>query len=105
MKLSFTRLKLDCLMEIVAVTALVLVVLKGVWFFLYDPGFGTHRGSSSGLLLPGRAVVLCDEYDAVRLSEATLPSGALDYEKVASDASGRAGGCKNRGGYDCYGND
>jgi hypothetical protein len=73
-------------MVVVAASALVLVVARGVWSVVVgfiDSPYGLGR--TSGLLSPGQAVVLCDECHAGPASQAISPTGRTDDKSVMYD--------------------
>src|SRR5262245_56277719 len=74
------------LMVAVAVSALALVVLRGVWsvaeFIIYSP-YGL--GLSSGLLSPGQAVALRDDFHAAPASQSIRPTGMTGSKSTMYD--------------------
>lgn len=89
MRFSPPRLKVRHLMVAVAASALVLIVLRGVWSVaapFIDSPYGLGR--TSGLLSPGQAVVLCDEFHAAPAGESIRPTGRTDAKSVMYDWQG-----------------
>lgn len=77
-------------MVAVTASALVLVVLRGVWSVaatFIDSPYGLGR--TSGLLSPGQAVVLCDEFQAAPAGQSIRSTGRTDYKSVMYDWQGR----------------
>jgi hypothetical protein len=91
MRPSSPRLKIRHLMAVVAVSALILVVLRGVLSVVtafIDSPYGLGR--TSGLLSSGQAVVLCDEFHAARASQAIRPTGRTGHKSAMYESVGRA---------------